>query len=1070
MIVRILEDGTARDVIITSENGQISLLGSRVTFSLFHDAWLIRCANGIDISSHKPVRENADLRVSAKDGRTAILQVYPDDEGYAEFEKYCADHTVFLNKSDTGYVLSSENTADPFLLSFDGSTMTVQAETDRISCSGKLVRGRIPVKRGDCIQYGLLKFIVFPSLLSVNSVRSLQNDLKPFMKNISGLLPDRDLYRFERDYRQFSSYCLDIRIRDYSDEETHDVRPPFYSAGPQISLSAVTLAAGLLNGWRYYTEGRAAIEILPSLLIPLAFFLSLLVWTPLQNRYEKKRVRKIRETKENAFMEELCRCREQIHAFYTSYTENTEEMIPSLKELCRSLSVHDTVYHQRTDRLYLRAGSGTCRGLSIETGHIRSCSDRIQNSLRQLKQCSEEIRIPYVYALDEYGCVKASGSTAYIEYLLLQMILFYDPQVFQYALYTDLPTLSRNRWLLEVEHLRSDSERRIFLSDDMKTADPDMILIRLKLENDSSEIMVCREVKEPGLLLQETGGKVSVTDYLHNQRYTLAEPSDNCFCMELIMNSICRIHTDNNTGILKFSDLHDYSDPEMIRENWLVNDVNEGIQALVGTDGGRPLILDLHEKGNGPHGLVAGTTGSGKTEFLLTMILSLALRYSPESLQFIIIDFKGGGLLNTLQKKNCVLPHLAGRLTDLEENDRIRVISFLRLECRRREELLHRMSMEAEKGISDVSAYRKCLYEHPDFERISELVILVDEFAQLKNECAEFLHQLISISRIGRSLGIHLILSTQKPGGIVTDQIWANSRFKICMKVMEEQDSLEVLHSREAASLKYPGDMILLCDDVCRKGRAFYTGGKTEGDRMPLEILDERMQTAASSKGKKDGDTESEVIMKNLYEAAGRKEYAPLWPPALNVLYEKEIPFVPYRIGIIDDYENNRYEDLLADGAFRVNLVLAGKEEERKCFSECLVRILKRSAGDSAVFTEDLSAFRQNTSERFLVIRDSTAFFSEADQADNICDVISQGNDRESFWIIAAYGNSIPYRIRNCADRLFVLSGTAVSEAMSFLQVHRSLKLPEKGGGIVSDGRLREFRYLLGEGKEKDGS
>ncbi|MCR4951856.1 MAG: hypothetical protein K6A40_11085 [Solobacterium sp.] len=1070
MIVRILENGTGRDVIITSASGQTELLGSRITFSLFHDAWLIRCANGIDISDHSPVKENRELTAFTEDGREAVLQIFPEAEGYACYERYSAEGPVFLTAGGSGTVLLSECQSEEYLFCFDSKTMTVNIQTDGITCGGKLVRGNIPAESGECLQYGLLKLILFPSFLSVNRIRNVQIFLKPFIKNICGRLPDQDLYRFARDYRQFASSRLDLRLRDYSDEEAHDIRPPIYSAGPQISLSAVMLSAGLLNGWRYYTEGRTVIEILPSLLIPFAFFVSLLIWTPLQNRYEKKRALSMQKKKENAFLEDISRCREQIRSFYEAYTEKTDAMIPSLNELCRSLSVHDTLYHQRTDGLYLRAGNGVCRSLNIETGRITTSSETIHSSLSGLHQYAETVRIPYVYALAEYRCIKASGSTSYIFYLLMQMILFHDPQVFQYALFTDTQTLENNRWLLQIGHLRSNTERRIFLNEERDQISSDIIRIHLKIDSGTSVIEICREQDQPGLILCETDGKIEVTDYRNNQKYDLEEQHNSCFCMPLIMQGIRLVHFENTEKIIHFSDLHDYTDPEKIRENWQRNSVSEGIQALIGTDGNKPLILDLHEKGNGPHGLIAGTTGSGKTELLLTMILSLSLRYSPQSLQFIIIDFKGGGLLNTLQKKNCVLPHLAGRLTDLEENDRIRVISFLRLECQRREKLLQQMSIEAEKGISDVSAYRRCLPYHPAFEEISELVILVDEFAQLKNECAEFLHQLISISRIGRSLGIHLILSTQKPGGIVTDQIWANSRFKICMKVMEEQDSLEVLRSREAASLKYPGELILLCDDLCQKGRAFYTGGQKEGQKMSVELLDEKLQAVFCAKENRPNETESEMIMKNLYEAAGRREYRSLWPQALNVLYADDMPFVPYRIGVIDDYERNRYEDLQADGALRVSLVLAGREEERRRFTGSLRAVLERSMKQEDLYAEDLDSFGTSASKRILMISDSTEFFSKPQQCDDLCEIISRGNAEDSFWIITAYAGSVPYRIRNCADRLLVLSGTSVSEAMTFLQIHHPVRLPHKAGGIVSDGRIREFRYLLAGGTEKDGS
>ena len=207
------------------------------------------------------------------------------------------------------------------------------------------------------------------------------------------------------------------------------------------------------------------------------------------------------------------------------------------------------------------------------------------------------------------------------------------------------------------------------------------------------------------------------------------------------------------------------------------------------------VYLDLHDKAHGPHGLVAGTTGSGKSEVLQTYILSIATIFHPYEVSFVIIDFKGGGMAN--QFKN--LPHLLGAITNIDGKEMERSLKSIKAELRKRQKLF----AEAEVNHIDkyIQEYKAGKVDIP----IPHLILIVDEFAELKAEQPEFMKELVSAARIGRSLGVHLILATQKPSGQVDDQIWSNSKFKLCLKVQSQEDSNEVLKSPLAAEIKEPG-------------------------------------------------------------------------------------------------------------------------------------------------------------------------------------------------------------------------------------------------------------------------
>lgn len=178
------------------------------------------------------------------------------------------------------------------------------------------------------------------------------------------------------------------------------------------------------------------------------------------------------------------------------------------------------------------------------------------------------------------------------------------------------------------------------------------------------------------------------------------------------------------------------------------------------------VYLNLHEKAHGPHGLVAGTTGSGKSEILQSYILSLAVNFHPHEVGFLLIDYKGGGMANLFKN----LPHLLGTITNLDGSESMRALASIKSELARRQRVFN------EYGVNNINQYTKMFKAGEASQPLPHLFLISDEFAELKKEQPDFMSELVSAARIGRSLGVHLILATQKPTGVVDDQIWSNSR------------------------------------------------------------------------------------------------------------------------------------------------------------------------------------------------------------------------------------------------------------------------------------------------------
>lgn len=235
-----------------------------------------------------------------------------------------------------------------------------------------------------------------------------------------------------------------------------------------------------------------------------------------------------------------------------------------------------------------------------------------------------------------------------------------------------------------------------------------------------------------------------------------------------------------------------------LKKRWASSQVFKSMAAPLGVKTKNEVVyLDISDKASahGPHGLVAGTTGSGKSEILQTYVLSMATLYHPYDVGFVIIDFKGGGMANQFKD----LPHMMGAITNIDGREINRSLLSIKAE------LVKRQSLFAQAGVNHINDYIKLFKKDAVEQPLPHLIIIVDEFAELKAEFPDFMKELISAARIGRTLGVHLILATQKPAGVVDAQIWSNSKFKLCLKVQTKEDSNEVIKTPLAAEIVEPG-------------------------------------------------------------------------------------------------------------------------------------------------------------------------------------------------------------------------------------------------------------------------
>lgn len=306
--------------------------------------------------------------------------------------------------------------------------------------------------------------------------------------------------------------------------------------------------------------------------------------------------------------------------------------------------------------------------------------------------------------------------------------------------------------------------------------------------------------------------------------------------------------------MVSFLDIYDVRSVEELDvwRMWMENHTYEGLKSVIGhRAGSRPFVLDISDKYHGPHGLIAGTTGSGKSVMLETYILSLALNYSPKQVRFILIDYKGGGMADSFRN----LPHVAGIIDNLQGERVIdRALASLNGEIHRREKIFK------EAKINNINDYAREYGEIPGRE-LPHLIIIADEFAELKSEQPAFMGELVSASRVGRSLGIHLILATQKPSNSVSDEIWANSRFHLCLRVQTRQDSMEMLKRPDAAYIRGSGRCFIQIgnDELFEEVQTSYSGcdyrpNEPRAEEMPQLINGIGHVVRAPARRKREGE------------------------------------------------------------------------------------------------------------------------------------------------------------------------------------------------------------------------
>ena len=738
-------------------------------------------------------------------------------------------------------------------------------------------------------------------------------------------------------------------------------KPLIYTIGPSFTMS-LAMVVNVIFMIKANTSGRSPI---PSAMMAMSMLMGAVLWPILSRRFNKKQAIKDEETRVEKYKLYIDGVDKELEEKSKYNREIYEELYPSLESLVRIVMKKDSDLwnHTPTEEGFLdvRIGRGSRQfsitvniqkeRFTLEDDPLRKYASIIQQKYKYLNNVPISVDLNNTDILGIVGERNKQIDLIKLIITRLSITHCYDEVKFAFIFnHREYDYWEFIKWL---PHCWCNDKRNRLIADDIDGTHLVMSYLReiyeerIKSNNSEKDIysphyvvfitdyeLVNRDANIRKFIENSDGyGFTFVLGYksigklpsncqtiiqLSSEECTVYDKNENSGKMVSFIPDICQ-----GTNVKKISEIlasikvskisEETSVPEklnfmglyraknlsdlVIERRWSESQSYKTLEAPIGMGSNEEVFsLNIHEKYHGPHGLIAGTTGSGKSEFIQSLILSLAINYHPYDVSFVLIDYKGGGMANAFTN----LPHVSGTITNLEGNQIKRSLISLKSELKRRQAIFK------EYNVNHIDSYQIKYKKGLASEPLPHLIIVSDEFAELKSQEPEFMSELISTARIGRSLGVHLILATQKPSGVVNDQIWSNTRFRICLKVADRMDSKEMLKREEAASITLPGRCYVQVgnDEIFKLVQSGYSGEKyirngsniTEDNNISITCIDlqgnELYKTSQKIKEEDNDETQLSAIVDYISEFSKSQGIVPLklWlPPLPKALYVEDL-------------------------------------------------------------------------------------------------------------------------------------------------------------------------------------
>ncbi len=948
----------------------LDALGRQISFIRNAGKWYLRLPHDLYTDTHREAVHQLHIVINEKyGGRNLSLYFSQYDTGYFSYHKYRYAERVTIGSSieDDIYV-QDINMQEYVLLRDDGKLRLLKGEETILE----------PVN-GSRFQYLNLCIVFHSDFIMVNCPSNIYVSLQTYtIPEPYGILPQGQKQTVRPVYRNpVLTDELQITLREPMQAEVFRRMPLIFSVGPALTMSSAALLVGSISVYRGWMNGRQIMDMLPMVLLPAVMVISALVWTPMQRIYERAKEKKQLRRRQEDYSRYIEARYQEADAFMHEYSNHVQQLFPDLHALPDSVPYQRMPFHR--DWLTVRLGHGIHEfRIEYEMRFKVEKEDSLYPVLQRLLDYTS-IDTLYLLHLTEHRKYAVLDEATAL-YIFVQLCWFHSPAELKICIAADEKWFTDHRFVYHIPHVmlgREGSGLRLFAS------------------NDNSLQSLINELdgrKEPCILFAfgnsvDTSSFPGITINCVNEEQipyeteavidgsgrVSCEADQTCFVpdqteeedMLQVLSELNRYCIQGNDNLMlsaapSFFDLYGIGNAAeaMIEQHWYSNRAKDAVRAVIGLqENGKPLILDLHEKAQGPHGLIAGMTGSGKSELIISLVLSLAVSYSPRELQIAMIDFKGGGAAGMLTRGQYRLPHISSVLTDLDDSIIERALVSFQSECRRREELFTLLGEYHQTAVMDIHQYQEVWEQDSGLPYLSELVIIVDEFAELKKNHPDFMKDLITLARVGRSLGVHLILATQKPAGIVDEQIWSNSRFKLCLRVQDKQDSMEVLHDECASKLRNPGSFYLLCDGTLKKGSSGYTGLPASRNSCSVSLLSLQAQRTWTVHGEdKVSESQLNAVLKEIHSVyvQGQYDVHPLWLPPMHSVMPGQINRLHRVLGLIDDYRNNRRKELVLEPYTSVFIDSLNRVEKRSFLANVLSTVLSGSAEQVVIINDSM--------------------------------------------------------------------------------------------------------------------
>lgn len=1075
---------------------QISFETKHFNFSV------VKCNNkyllhtGIDAkASSNELKTNDFTQLKDSKGNICELLLIESNDADETYQKYHLKNIVSIGNTslnDIQFHMYTKSLLQINLFVKDKSNIIIDKQSKLISKNGKLLENNDQLNFMDELLIGGTRIIFMDEAIMVNCSDNVTVHLPLYQPHYSPTTLNIEPKK-TRIYNQIPTLNDTFKYSFQCDKQidiSFEDKPILLMIAPSLLMSLASLLVGILSAYYGYRDGRDIYTLLPMLILPGVMVLSTLLFQPLNKHIEKK----LKKKKETQLLQQqqsqIEKIKQDYLQFSNSYEQYCQRYYPNCLELIHKIENENHLYiHNPTKSIYLRFG---------ESKHVlKTINESNKQDQLNLKINKD---LPWLVNLNTYTnitIIDPNYDITYLQYLLLQLETQYEIPI---VLICKKDFYIHNNYLLKLNNLRYLNNRLLIIDNDDFISmihhlqkNPLIIKYHSDLEIPIDTTTICftaNNTKQPSLLTINLSNHKAY-DHIHEQEFQFHYDIPTQIDMNHLLFLLRRdVYIPQNNDFYSMNQIQ-HINPYWIEESWKAHDINESIEGILGLSTNQEtILLDLNENKDGPHGLIAGTTGSGKTELLLSYVLSLSLRYSYEDLQFAFIDFKGGGGALALEG----LPHLISVLTNLDKNKSNRALISFKRECEYRQKCFKQLSSSTHTTIKNIQDYRNNYNHNQNLPRLADLVIIVDEFAELKNEYPEFLKDLISIARIGRSLGVHLILCTQKPTGIVSEEIWSNSNFKICLKVLEKRDSNEIIHNTDAYYLQNPGEFILLSNNKYKKGLAAYANSNESSSIHNVK----QIQVDGSLKSLNTTHQKISQINTVLQQMRKIKTHPirHLWLNELERLFFKDNKQYDC-IGIVDDYyecsqlplkffTNHKYNNLIVS----VNM-----EEKRNFLQTLFASLISTNHLNQQIFmiddiflsfdslyqsykefselltsdSEELMRnlfkylFQKSSINRYLIITDISRFY-EANEEYRLLlrKLLERSYELNVYIVIFASSISVfSYRDLTFMHNRYSLMNENTQEIQTLFETNEKHITTNPEWGLLKQKHLLSFRYYL---------